>query len=126
MIQQLLRFAFVGVIASVVYFALAALFYSVVGLPTVGSSIAAYSIAAIVSFVGHRNLTFSSSQTAQSEIGRFMVVTVVGLLLATIVPATATGYFGLPSMVSFILVLAVVPICSYLMMRFFVFSKGQR
>ena len=115
---QALRFAGVGGIASALYFVVAALLNGVFGLATVAASVIAYAIAATFAYQGHKRLTFASGTAGRTEVTRFIAATAVGLGLALVIPILLRGY---APMVSFLSVLVIVPICSFLMMKFFVF-----
>ena len=117
-IGQLARFAGVGVANSVLYFVLATLFSGVFGFASLAASVLAYAIAAAVAYVGHKFLTFGSTAGTPYEIARFVVASGIGLSLAALIPILLAGFVPL---ISFATVLVLVPACSFLVMKFFVF-----
>lgn len=117
--MQLIRFTGVGVIASALYFIIAASLNELLGLATLPASVIAYASAAVFAYQGHKRLTFKSSG-ASGELTKFVGATIMGLFLALIIPIILADYAPI---VSFLTVLVFVPICSFLMMKFFVFRK---
>ncbi|WP_417809777.1 GtrA family protein [Thioclava sp.] len=117
-IGQLGRFAGVGVANSAFYFLLAAAFSRVFGFAALAASVLAYVIAATVAYLGHKFLTFAQPAHSPDEMPRFVVATGIGLSLAALIPVLLAGF---APMISFVTVLMLVPICSFLMMKFFVF-----
>jgi putative flippase GtrA len=115
---QIFRFAGVGLANSVLYFILAATLNGLFGLGAVLASAIAYILAAVVSFQGHKRLTFQTSGRTPTELPKFIAATIMGVSLATVIPVISHSY---APVVSFLAVLFVVPICSFIMMKFFVF-----
>ncbi|AML51132.1 GtrA family protein [Falsihalocynthiibacter arcticus] len=115
---QAIRFAGVGVIASALYFIVATLLNGLLHLATLPSSIVAYAIGAMFSYLGHKRLTFAGAPYGSTTIPKFIGATMVGLFLASIIPVLLNDYRPI---VSFVTVLGVVPICSFLMLKLFVF-----
>lgn len=120
-VGQLARFAGVGVAASLIYFVLAAAFSGLAGIGAAAASVLAYALAAVFAFIAHRRVTFSSKADPKRELWRFAAATIIGLALATLIPIALDEAAPL---VSFFVVMLVVPICSFLMMKFFVFTRG--
>lgn len=117
-IGQLMRFACIGTVNSVLYIVLAMLFNSAFGFAALAASILAYAISAAVAFFGHKVLTFGTPAKAPAEMARFLVASGMGLSLAALIPILLSGFTPL---ISFLSVLALVPVCSFLLLKFFVF-----
>lgn len=117
-IGQLARFAGMGAVNSALYFVLAAVFNGIFGFAALTASVLAYVIAAAVAYLGHKFLTFGQPAHAPDEMARFVVATGIGLSLAALVPILLAGFAPIAS---FVTVLVLVPVCSFLMMKFFVF-----
>lgn len=116
--EQAVRYSCVGIANSALYFVLAATLNSLTGLAAALCSVIAYVVAAALAYLAHKHLTFESRGAASREISRFVASTLLGLSLALLIPLVLHG--GDP-MIAFLTVLVVVPICSFLMMKFFVF-----
>jgi putative flippase GtrA len=93
-------------------------FSSALGLSALAASVLAYAIAAAVAYFGHKVLTFGTPAQAPFERTRFVVASGVGLSLAALIPILL-GDFA--PQIAFLTVLVLVPVCSFLMMKFFVF-----
>lgn len=119
-IVQLMRFGGVGVVNSALYLVLATAFSGVVGFTALAASVLAYVIAAAVAYLGHKFLTFGQAAHAPAEMTRFVVASGVGLSLAALIPISLAGF---APVISFVTVLVLVPVCSFLLMKFFVFRK---
>lgn len=115
---QAIRFAGVGVIASALYFVVATSLNGFLHLATMPSSVLAYAIGAVFSYLGHKHLTFAGAPNGSSRIPKFIGATAVGLFLASIIPVLLDDYRPI---VSFVTVLIIVPICSFLMLKLVVF-----
>lgn len=116
--REILRFTGVGAVNSVLYVVVAATLNGLVGLATITASVIAYALAATFAYLAHRHLTFRSRGAAPAEVSRFIAATALGLALALLIPVLLLGF---APMVSFLAVLVVVPPCSFMMMKFFVF-----
>ena len=121
--SQIFRFACIGGFASVFYFACAFALNAYVGLSAITSSFLAYAFAAMINYYAHRKFTFNSSNSVSLEMTRFIVATIAGLSLALVIPLIMTN--SLPHLV-FLTVLIVVPIFSFIMMKFFVFTEPDQ
>lgn len=117
-IGQLIRFAGMGVVNSAIYMMLATVFSGIFGIATLAASVSAYAIAAAVAYLGHKFLTFGTPANAPCEIARFVVASGIGLSLAALIPILLAD---LAPLISSAAVLVLVPVCSFLMMKLFVF-----
>ena len=118
-VDQLVRFVGVGGVASVLYFLLASALNAGLGLMPAIASVLAYAGGAAFAFFAHRRFTFRSDQGAAQALPKFVLATGVGLGLALIIPMILQAF---PPMVAFLAVLVIVPICSFVLMKFFVFA----
>ncbi|WP_419907114.1 GtrA family protein [Hoeflea sp.] len=121
------RFALVGLTATLLYavlaMALEALFHATAGQATL--SIAAYSIAAIFSYVAHRIFTFASNGAYHFEIPRFVLLTAVGFAISYVLPVIVGSVLGLPMFVSVAGVCIVIPLINFFALDRWVFSGRQ-
>lgn len=122
--RKLSRFAVVGLAATALYAALALLFGSL-GWSAVGASVAAYALAAVFSYAGHKFLTFMSQGSHASELPRFVASTSLGFGLATALPLILSGGLGLANAVSVIATCIVVPVVNFLLLDRFVFRPAR-
>ncbi|WP_299348160.1 GtrA family protein [uncultured Shimia sp.] len=115
---QIIRFAGVGVTCSVMYFVLATGLNSLLGLDTISASFLAYLLSAIFGYTAHRRVTFVSDGAVHQEVTRFFAATGVGVTISLIVPMMLHNH---TPVLSFFMVFLIVPACSFVMMKFFVF-----
>lgn len=108
---------------AVLYVALAA------GLTAMGLKPGAAGAAALlpvlaISYLGHKSKTFGSPGAHRREAPRFVLLSVLDLLLAAAVPQAAL-VLRAPSVAAFVLLAALVPAMNFLLMRFWVFQDGR-
>jgi putative flippase GtrA len=118
---QALRFAAIGGGAAVIYFFLAISFDRLFDMATVSASFLAFVFSAVFSFVGHRCFTFASSHNPKKQIFRFTISTIIGLFLSTVIPILLQNQ---PPIASYVAVLITVPVVSFILLKFFVFSEA--
>ena len=122
--RELVAFAFVGLAATLAYFVMASS-GAELGYSSAVTSLAAYAIAALLSFAGHRTLTFRSNAPVAETAPRFAVLTALQFTIALLIPALLTDWAGWPAQASFAAVCLIIPAMSFLTMKAFVFSAGQ-
>jgi len=117
------RFGVVGVGCAVLYAALAW------SLPTVGgwdpaiSSIAAYAVAGVVSYLGQKLFTFRSTASHADAAPRFLAVFLVGIVIATAAPLLLTDRLHLPPIMAIVFTCGVVPLINYGLLSRLVFKR---
>lgn len=122
---RLVKFAAVGVSATLFYL-LVALAANTLGLSAAASSLLAYSVSALLSYTGHRLLTFRSSASIRETGPRFVYLSIAQYGLALSIPVILTNLAGLPPLVSFVAVCVIIPASSLLAMSRFVFRATTR
>ncbi len=116
-----LCFVAVGAAATGVYLGLA-LAGSWLGLPAALSSLAAFSIAAMWSYAGHRWLTFRSDAPATETAPRFVALSAAQYSIALAVPALLADYAGVRADIAYLGVCVLVPLSSLVLMPRLVFT----
>jgi putative flippase GtrA len=111
------------VIATLLYAALAWGFTFVARAPPVGASVAAYALAAIFSYFGHKRVTFRSDRPHGHEIPSFVASTGIGLLLATAAPLICTDRLHWPRMIAIALTCVAAPVTNFVLLEFLVFGR---
>lgn len=117
-VAQLIRFGWVGVLATLIHLGVAAiLIYSPLNWHVVTVNVVAFMVAFQVSFWGHRYFTFRRP----GHMRRFLVAALLGMLIHNIllIVIYKIGWFG--EWLSILLAMAVAPIVVYLLSRFWVF-----
>lgn len=117
---QALRFSGVGVANSIIYFVLAAMLNGLLGLPVTPASVIAYTLAGAFAYLAHKYMTFASKDAALTEVPKFIAASALGLALAVLIPILLHAY---APVISFMTVLLIVPLCSFLMMKLYVFRS---
>jgi len=122
---KLSRFSIVGVIATGVY-VVAAMIAVAAGdvSPIVGATIG-FCASFLVSYVGHFRFTFAVAGRYRDYVVRFAVSSVASLFLSTIAIWVSTKILNIDYRLALIAVSIIIPICSYLVSRFWVFTASS-
>lgn len=123
---RLSRFLLIGAASTALYAVLALAFSSVQGIGVTVASILAFGIAAIFSYAGHKYITFVSGGAHRFELPRFLVLTAVGLVVVTALPALLSGYFGLPAALPVLLACLAIPAVNFVVLGKWVFATATR
>ena len=119
---------FFGVAAAAGLTHLAVFFLIEYFLPSVLPEIAnflAFSVAFSISFMGHRNLSFSdTTSSVQQSLRRFVVVSVAGFVCNEIVFSLALRLLAWPSWLALLSGFAVAGGQTYLLSRFWAFHRN--
>lgn len=119
--RQILRFAGVGILATLVHIATALCVETVLGLPPVIANGAGFVVAFAVSFVGHARFTFRVAHPTPRHMRRFLALSLLSLVLSTLI-TVAASHIGASFMQAMICVGFIVPVASYLGARFWAFA----
>ncbi|MER8501759.1 GtrA family protein [Mesorhizobium sp. M0195] len=127
-LRLLARFGSVGIAATILYavMATALVKWQRFGLSPVGASLAAYTAAALFSYLAHKFVTFASSGSHRSEAPRFLLLTATGFAVAYAAPALLTAKFGLPPIIAILVTCLLVPAVNLLMLDRWVFAQRRR
>lgn len=123
-VRETLVFAAVGGAATATYFVLA-MAGTVAAFPAYASSLVAYGIAMIVSFAGHKLLTFRSAAPVSQSGPRFVMLALVQYGIALAVPALLADWAGLAPSLAYGVVCVLIPATSFVLMSRFVFRSGD-
>lgn len=111
-----LRFALVGAVATGVHMAVAACLLGLCGWPAYLANLGAFSVAFVVSYLGHRHLTFARAGSPW----RFLLVALGGFGLNNLL-LTGLLACGVPALYGLLIATALVPVFSYLLSSGWVF-----
>jgi len=118
---RLARFSAVGAITTVVHIGVAMTVVAAAGAnPSVGAMIG-FVAAFMVSYFGHFRFTFAASGRYRDYLPRFAVSSLASFLLSTAAVWVATAILGIGYKSALIALAIVVPVCNYLVNRFWVF-----
>lgn len=119
------RFVGVGAVSTLLYAALGLTFSHALGASALCSTIAAYSLCAVFSYVAHRRITFRSERAHVAAVPRFAVTTLCGFSIAT--GLTVWGErAGLPYAVAVAAACVIVPAFNFIVLDRLVFSAAMQ
>ena len=120
---RLARFSAVGALATVVHIGVAVVTVAAIGAnPTVGSMIG-FVAAFLVSYVGHFRFTFAAPGRYRDYLLKFVVSSLASFFLSTSAVWVATAILGIDYKPALIALAIIVPVCNYLVNRFWVFLQ---
>jgi putative flippase GtrA len=117
-----MRFAAVGLAATLAYAVIATVFHAALPFPAAVSSGLAYAICAIGSYLGHRYFTFSTVSQKPYGGQAFVLLSLTGHGLSVLVPAALSDYWGFATIVSTVVTCTVIPLSSALLTSRLVFG----
>ena len=120
---RLARFSAVGAVATVVHVAVSMIAVAAAGAnPTVGTMIG-FAAACTVSYIGHFRFTFAVSGRHRDYPLKFAASALASFFLNITAVWVATAVLGIDYKPALISLAIIVPICNYLVNRFWVFLQ---
>jgi putative flippase GtrA len=120
---RLARFSVVGVVATVLHIGVAMIAVAAAGAnPTVAAMIG-FTAAFAVSYFGHFRFTFAASGRHRDYLLKFAVSSLASLVLSTGMVWVATAILGIDYKPALFALAVIVPVCNYLVNRFWVFLQ---
>ncbi|WP_289040346.1 GtrA family protein [uncultured Aliiroseovarius sp.] len=119
---QLLRFIGVGGLATLTHVLVASLAYRYASVPDMWANFAGFCVAVLVSYTGHSRVTFATEPTQKGQFPRFVFVASMGLVASSTIVGVVSTWGGGSFYLAMALVVVLVPIATFLALRFWVFS----
>jgi putative flippase GtrA len=123
---RLVRFGFIGTLATITYFGTAFASAAVLHFSPVAASVIALGASVFVSYFGHLYVSFRVSPDHRTFLVRFAVVAVSSLLVTTGTTALMAEALKTPYIISLCVVSVLIPATNYLLNRFWVFLPGLK
>jgi len=124
-LSRLSWFGGVGALSTAIYAVTTWLLAKQLALPAVIASCAAYTAAALVSYFGHRRLTFRSGRPHRESGSRFVALSLVSYAIASLTPALVSGRLHAPIELSIAIVCVLVPVLNYVVLSLVVFRAPE-
>ncbi len=121
-LRETICFAVVGGAATAIYLVVA-LAGTALGFPAFLSSLAAYGIATLVSYGGHRMLTFRSAAPIAETAPRFAMLSAAQFGIALAIPAVLSDWAGISPGITYGTVCVLIPVMSFFLMARCVFRS---
>ncbi len=123
---QLSRFASVGIIATAVHVGVYVGLIEFGELSAVLASIPSFGAAVLVSYFGNRVWTFGANGRHRTQFPKFAVVATFGLLINVAINLLVVNLARGPYWAALLIVIAVVPLSTYMLNRTWVFRKTSQ
>jgi putative flippase GtrA len=124
MIGQMIRFGGIGAMATVAHVLTALAAQGFLHLPAQGANLVGFAVAVIVSYTGHARVTFDAPLRSGSQVQRFVMLSLAGLAASSLTVHLVTTVLGLGFLTAMTAVAVIVPLATYLAMRFWVFRHA--
>ncbi len=122
MLAQLVRFGFVGGLATLVHVLAALSAKAAFDLPEQRANLIGFSVAVLVSYLGHMRFTFEIREGSNAQFLRFVIMSALSLAISSGAVWLMTTQLGFSFAVAMGAVAVLVPAASFVAMRFWVFS----
>jgi putative flippase GtrA len=118
---RLARFSLVGGIATAVYVLAALIAVELAGAGPIMGATLGFCASFAVSYIGHFHFTFVVPGRYRDYILKFAVSSVASFLVSTLAMWLATKLLQIDYRIALTVIAVIIPICSYLVNRFWVF-----
>ena len=122
--SRLVRFAGIGALATAVYWIVLLALASLTHFPSTLSSVIAYGAGFLVSYAGHRFVTYRSRAAMRQEMARFFAVQALCFCLGNLAFWVAVGRLGFGAPIGGAFLTLVSLAVSYLAYEIWVFGPG--
>jgi putative flippase GtrA len=123
MIAQLARFGVVGIAAMAVHWVVVALIVPL-GVTPLLANVIGFATAFNVSYFGHRNWTFTSSDGHATTLTRFLGVAIASFVLNELMYSVLLRYTALDYRIALLLVLVAVAALTFVLSRYWAFRQA--
>jgi putative flippase GtrA len=124
-VELVARFGIVGIAATLTYFVVAnVLIMSGIMAPPI-ASVVGYAAGMVTSFVGQSRFTFNLREVRRSHLVRFAVLSAAGIFVSYW-SVELGRTLGFPSFVGTVATSVLIPVISFVVMKFWVFVERDR
>lgn len=124
LIGEWFRFGLVGIMATLTYL-LASLFANAIGLNAYWANLTGYLSSVAISYFGHANITFRSTQPHRVQGPKFVVVSLSTYLLTNLVVLFVTETLHYSFVAASLAVAVFIPFTTWFLTRFWVFESAR-
>ncbi|SAK95426.1 GtrA-like protein [Caballeronia fortuita] len=125
-IRQFVRYIVVGGIGTLAHLGVLSACVEWFGWPPAAGAVAGFSVALLISYVLNRGWTFQSQRSRLAAFWRYTAVSLGGLALNTGMMMGLIRYAHCDYFRAQLYVIAVVPVCNFLLNRYWTFNAAQR
>ncbi|QUD88478.1 GtrA family protein [Phenylobacterium montanum] len=123
-LARLARFGLIGAVSTLIYAGLSWTLTTYGHAEAVKASLIAYTVSGIFSYLAQRRFTFRSSTGHSRAAPRFIVVTVLGVVIATLAPLLLTDRLHQSPLLAIAITCGLVPLANYLALDRLVFRPA--
>lgn len=119
---QIFRFIVSGVTATAVHFLVLHSLVKYENIDPVAATVLAFSVAFMVSYAFNSFWTFKANKISSKSVGKYLLVSISGMLLNALIMAFAVYVYGWSYRVGFLLGAILVPVLTFMSLKFLVFK----
>lgn len=121
LLEQIIKFGFVGAVAFLIEYGILILLTDVFGIYYLVSSVIAFTVSVIFNYYASVRWVFTvrKKQQTSQQLAVFIILSVIGLLINTLVMWLLTGIFGMDYRISKILATGVVMVYNFITRKMF-------
>jgi putative flippase GtrA len=124
-LRQFLRFGVIGVAATLTHIAAALVMIERLGIDIMAANAFAFCIAFPVSYFGNHAWTFRANGGHGMHVPRFLATSLGGLALNQAIVFVATRHFGLHYLTAILIVVALVPLLTFVASKLWAFAGAR-
>jgi len=125
LLRQVFAFGCVGLMATAIHYTVALFFIEVAAISTYFANILGYCSAVLVSLFGHSILTYKK-KVDNLVAQRFILVSITTLIASEVILYTLESFFVLNHRISMAFVVLTVPVVTFFLNKFWVYSTPHR
>ncbi|UWQ13862.1 GtrA family protein [Aliiroseovarius sp. M344] len=126
MLAQLFRFIGVGGLATITHVLLATIAHKFFVTPEMWSNFIGFCGSVLISYSGHSSFTFAAEANHKQHFPKFLFVSLTGLAASSSIVWVVSTLAGGSFYLAMGLVALIVPLATFLALRFWVFSHGDK
>jgi len=124
LLRQVSVFGIIGVVATFVHYSVATVFAEIGIVSVYLANLAGYLCALSVSYFGHNKFTFQVEHS-RTLLAKFVSVSVTVFACSQLILLGLESYFHLPHAISLAFVVLTIPVMSFILNKFWVYSYQE-
>lgn len=122
---EVVRFGITGILATLTHYLVLVASVELLGLSPVISNGLAFCVAVGVTYAGQSLWVFKVSHHSWGQVRKFIFTAVAGFLANIGLMAALHSGLSIDYQIAFVIILIIVPLCTYLANKYWVFARGS-
>ncbi len=125
LLEQIIKFIIVGGIATIIDFIVFFLFHELLKVSTILSNILSFSVSVVYNYIASTKWVFNVKKDSKNQFIIFLILSIVGLLINTIIVYITIDIFNWSSLLCKILATAIVMIFNFITRKKFLEKNNE-